>query len=101
MPARVKRVTVASAPTDKVTAGNIRWRSASAAVLHCPASSASRIKDPVMEGGGTMPLDSSPRNGSHSRFIAKIICNVIANQNAATATPVTDTTRNTKSGQQL
>ena len=48
-----------------------------------------------------MPLDSSPRNGSHSRFIAKISCSVIANQKAATAMPVTDTTRSTKSGQRL
>ena len=32
-----------------------------------------------------MPLDNSPRNGSHSSSIAKISCNVIANQNAATA----------------
>ena len=52
-------------------------------------------------GGGTMPLDNSPRNGSQSSCIAKISCSMIANQKAATATPVTDTTRSTKSGQRL
>ena len=48
-----------------------------------------------------MPLDNSPRKGSHSSCIAKISCSVIANQKAATAIPVTDAIRSTKSGQRL
>src|SRR5271156_6346271 len=83
MPARVKRVIVASPPSDKVTAGKIRCRSESRNASKRPASKLSISRKPVTPGGAAMSVPSRPRNGSQCNCIANSICNMIANQNGA------------------
>ena len=101
MPARVKRVIVASPPSDNVTAGRIRCRKASQNASKRPASRLSINSEPVMSGGGRMSVPSLPRNGSQWSCIANSICSMIANQKAAIATPVIENRRSAKSGQRL